>query len=316
VVSSRASLVAAAAAQTQVEVVIPAPAAPWTLYAKAIRLHQWLKNLLVFVPLAASHQLTSMAGLGQGALAFLAFSLCASAVYLLNDLLDLDSDRRHIRKRHRPFASGAIPVWQGTLLIPFLLMAALLVASTLPLLFTIVLALYFTLTLAYSLLLKRQVIVDVLLLAVLYTIRVIAGGAATAVLPSFWLLAFSMFLFLSLALVKRSAELLITLQQNKTSAAGRGYRVEDLPQLMSTGTSSGMVAVMVFALYINSPDIHALYSRPVWLWLIPPLLLYWVSRLWMKTQRGEVHDDPVVFALKDWQSLTVLSISGVCFMLA
>jgi 4-hydroxybenzoate polyprenyltransferase/phosphoserine phosphatase len=315
VVSESPSLADAARRVTEVERVI-APGRPrLNSYLKALRLHQWLKNLLVLVPMAAAHQLNA-ATLGQALLAFLSFSFCASAVYVLNDLLDLDADRRHLRKRNRPFASGVVPVWHGAVLVPVLLVVGLILALSLPLEFLGVLVFYFLLTLSYSMALKRQVIVDVLMLAGLYTLRVIAGGAATGIVPSFWLLAFSMFLFLSLALVKRYSELLVTLQQNKRDAAGRGYMVEDLPVLMSAGTSSGMVAVLVFALYINSPDVHRIYTEPHWLWLVPPLLLYWVTRLWMKARRGEIDDDPVVFALRDWQSLVVVALSGVLFLLA
>jgi 4-hydroxybenzoate polyprenyltransferase/phosphoserine phosphatase len=315
VVTSSAALAEGARRVSEVERVVATPRAGPGSYLRGLRVHQWLKNLLVFVPLLAAHQ-GSPATLGQALAAFVAFSLCASAVYILNDLLDLDSDRRHVRKRNRPFASGLVPVWHGALMVPALLAASTAVALFLPPQFGAVLLFYFALTLAYSVLLKRQVIVDVLMLAGLYTLRVIAGAAATAILPSFWLLAFAMFVFLSLALVKRYSELLVTLQQNQSMPAGRGYSVQDLPVLMSAGTSAGMVAVLVFALYVNSPDVHRIYTQPHYLWLVPPLLLYWVSRLWMKTHRGEIDDDPVVFALRDWQSLVVAALSGVLFLLA
>ena len=317
IVSFGPGLANAARRIATVERVIAKPRAGFAGYLRALRLHQWLKNLLVFVPLAAAHQLTTAKGLLSGLFAFAAFSLCASAVYLLNDLLDLESDRRHIRKRLRPFAAGLIPVSHGFVLMPLLLLLSLAIAVLcLPTQFLVVLLSYFAVTLAYSLRLKRQVIVDVLILAGLYTLRVIGGGAATQVVPSFWLLAFSMFIFLSLALVKRYSELLITLQQNNAAPAGRGYLVNDLPVLMSAGTSSSMVAVLVLALYINNPEIRTLYAEPLWLWLVPPLLLYWVSRLWMKTHRGEIDDDPVVFAVRDWQSLVVVALCGVLFVLA
>lgn len=316
VVSSDDRLIKAARSTTQVSRVIPSRSPGLRAYLKALRLHQWLKNVLVFVPLVAAHRLTSSDGWVQALLGFLAFGLCASAVYVLNDLVDLEADRRHVRKRHRPFASGLIPVWHGAFLIPALLGASFATAWWLPIEFVGVLAGYFLCTLAYSLALKRQVVVDVLMLAGLYTLRVVAGGAATDIVPSFWLLAFSMFIFLSLALVKRYSELLVTLQQDRDRPPGRGYTVTDLPVLMSVGTSAGMVAVLVFALYINNPDIPAIYDNPLWLWLVPPLLLYWVSRLWMKTHRGEVDDDPLVFALRDWQSLTVVGLSAILFSVA
>lgn len=316
VVSNSAALADAARQVSSVERVIDVPRPRPADYLRAWRLHQWLKNLLVFVPVVAAHQDFEAGPFIQAALAFLAFGLCASSVYALNDLLDLASDRRHVRKCRRPFASGLIPVSHGAVSIPLLLAAGIAVASLLPGAFLLMLLVYFALTLAYSLLLKRQVVVDVLMLAGLYTLRVVAGGAATGIVPSFWLLAFSMFIFLSLALVKRYSELLVTLSQSKRSVSGRGYRVDDLPVLMSAGTSSGMVAVLVFALYINTPEVHRNYTDSRWLWLVPPLLLYWVSRLWMKAHRGEVDDDPVVFAIKDWQSLMVLGLSALLFVLA
>jgi 4-hydroxybenzoate polyprenyltransferase/phosphoserine phosphatase len=316
VVTSSAGLTQAAREVAEVEQVIEDPRGGLRAYLRALRLHQWLKNLLVFVPLVAAHQIMSGPGLLQAMLAFLAFGLVASSVYVLNDLCDLASDRRHIRKRRRPFASGLIPVSHGVALIPALLLAGAVVSAWLPPMFQGVLAGYFLVTLAYSLFLKRRVIVDVLMLAGLYTLRVIAGGAATAIVPSFWLLAFSMFIFLSLAMVKRYSELLVTLQQHQEKAAGRGYSVQDLPVLMSIGSGSGLLAVLVFALYINNPSSGVHYEQPLWLWLVPPILLYWVSRLWMKTHRGEIDDDPVVFTLKDWQSLLAAAIFALLFGLA
>lgn len=286
------------------------------VYIKALRVHQWLKNLLILVPLLAAHQLTSVQGLLQAGYAFIAFSLCASAVYVLNDLLDLESDRQHIRKRKRPFAACTIPLSQGMLMVPVLLAIAFAVAYLLPIQFVIVLFAYFMMTLAYSFRLKRQVIVDVMMLAGLYTMRIIAGAAATAITPSFWLLAFSMFIFLSLAMVKRYSELLITLQSNKKEPAGRGYSVEDLPVLMAIGVSAGLGSVLILALYINSPETNQMYPNTMWLWLIPPIILYWTSRMWMKAHRGQVDDDPVVFAARDWQSLTVIALSACIFAAA
>ena len=296
--------------------VVDVPRAPLAAYLKALRIHQWLKNLLVFAPVVAAHRLFSLPDITSALLAFASFGLCASAVYVINDLLDLEADRRHVRKRMRPFASGAIPLLHGVALLPVLLGSSALLASYLPAAFGAVLLAYFGSTLAYSIRLKRQVVVDVLMLAGLYTVRVIAGGAAVAIVPSFWLLALSMFMFLSLALVKRYSELRLTLQQDAKVAAGRGYTVNDLPVLLSLGVSSAMVAVLVFALYIHDPETGGNYPAPFWLWAVPPLLLYWVSRMWMKVHRGEVDDDPVVFAARDWQSLVAVGLAAACFMLA
>ena len=316
VVSNNTGLINAASKTAENSHVISPKSANFLVYLRALRIHQWLKNLLVIVPLLAAHQANALQGLLQVAYAFVAFSLCASAVYVLNDLLDLESDRQHVRKRKRPFAACCIPLWQGMLMVPVLLAAAFAIAAMLPKQFVLVLAAYFVMTLAYSIRLKKQVIVDVMLLAGLYTMRIIAGAAATQITPSFWLLAFSMFIFLSLAMVKRYSELLITLQINKQEAAGRGYAVSDLPVLMSIGVSSGIGSVLVLALYLNNPETNKMYPNTMWLWLMPPLLLYWVARMWMKTQRGQVDDDPVVFAARDWQSLVVLLLSACIFMAA
>lgn len=316
VVSSNKSLIDNANRSSNVIQVINKSKASILVYIKALRVHQWLKNLLIAVPLLAAHQLNSNLGLLHVLYAFLAFSMCASSVYVLNDLLDLDSDRQHIRKRKRPFAACTIPLWQGMVMVPMLLIISIAISLLLPNQFFFVLCTYFALTLAYSIRLKKQVIVDVMLLAGLYTMRIIAGAAATQITPSFWLLAFSMFLFLSLALIKRYSEMFITLKSNKQEAAGRGYSVDDLSVLMSIGVSSGMLSVLVFALYLNNPEINKMYPNTMWLWLIPPLLLYWISRIWMKAHRGQVDDDPVVFAAKDWQSLVVLAISACIFAAA
>ncbi len=317
IVSSNKSLIHhTSKKQANIIQIINTPKPNFLVYLKALRVHQWLKNLLIAAPLLAAHQANTVQGLLHVAYAFFAFSMCASAVYVLNDLLDLDSDRQHVRKRKRPFAACTIPLWQGMLMVPVLLSIAFAVSLLLPSEFFFVLAAYFILTLAYSIRLKKQVIVDVMLLAGLYTMRIIAGAAATQIKPSFWLLAFSMFLFLSLALIKRYSELFITLKSNEQEAAGRGYSVDDLSVLMSIGVSSGLLSVLVFALYLNNPEINKMYPNTMWLWLIPPLLLYWISRLWMKAHRGQVDDDPVVFAARDWQSLIVLIISACIFAAA
>jgi len=271
----------------------------WLQYIRAMRPHQWLKNLLLFLPLLAAHQLADVDLLKQAVWAFLAFSLCASSVYLLNDLLDLPSDRLHPRKRSRPFASGQASVTVGLVWVPILLLAAIAIALTLPRLFLLILLGYYATTLVYSFWAKRLVIVDVMCLAGLYTTRVLAGAAAVTVIPSFWLLAFSMFIFLSLALVKRYSELIALNSAGETGISGRDYQTTDLPILAALGAASGYMAVLVLALYVNSPDIIKNYHIPQAIWLLCPILLFWISRIWLKTQRGQVHDDPVVFAVKD-----------------
>jgi 4-hydroxybenzoate polyprenyltransferase len=295
------------------EHVLAEPKADLLAYLRMIRVHQWLKNGLIWVPLLAAHRLTSLTSIGTAMVAFMAFSFCASFVYVLNDLLDLESDRVHIRKRNRPIAAGRITVNQALLVGLLLLAAAVALALQISALFTLTLGIYFVMTLAYSLRLKRQIVVDVMLLAGLYTIRVIAGAAASLVIPSFWLLALSMFLFLSLAVVKRYSEMLVTLAQEKQYAAGRGYSIADLPVLLSLGVSAGIAAIVVLALFINDSSTVKLYPSIIWLWPVPPLMLYWISRVWMKAHRGEMHDDPVVFAMRDWQSLLTLLLVGLCF---
>ena len=281
-------------------------------YIKALRLHQWVKNLLIFVPLALSHQINDLTLLAQGIQAFVAFGLCASSVYLLNDLMDLPADRRHPTKRDRPLAAGVLPIKHGTLLIPALLLISFTIALGLPVEFLAVLALYFLVTLGYSVSFKKAALVDVLVLAALYTLRLIAGTAAASVDYSFWLLAFAMFLFLSLALVKRYSELMAQPKDNSQFLHGRGYGVGDLEILSQFGTSSGYMAVLVLAFYINSSEIRILYSYPEAIWMLCPILLYWISRVWLLARRGEMDEDPVVFAIQDqrsrWLALITLAI--------
>ena len=282
---------------------------------KVIRPHQWLKNLLIFVPLMASHKFSSHAFF-QAAEAFCSFCLCASTVYVINDLVDINSDRIHPRKRYRPFASGALKPSFGWMFAPALLAASFALAVSVSTLFLVVLTLYFATTCLYSFRLKQQVIVDVLLLAILYTFRVLAGAGATMIVPSFWLLAFCMFLFLCLALVKRYSEMIVVQQQNRSQVAGRGYFTSDSPVILSLGAASAYNAVLVMALYINSPDLEGMYQNRVALWLVLPPFLYWVSRIWLKAHRGEVHDDPLLFAATDKQSWVIGAAIGAAFYLA
>ncbi|MGB7213488.1 MAG: UbiA family prenyltransferase [Gammaproteobacteria bacterium] len=269
----------------------------------AMRPHQWLKNLLVFVPLLAGHRWTSPVLLAA-TVSFCAFCLVASASYLLNDLLDLPADRSHPSKRHRPLASGALPLATAAWLMPALAVVGFGIALPIGGAFVVCLAAYFAVTVAYSLDLKRRPVVDVMTLAVLYTLRVIAGGVATGIELSFWLLAFSMFLFLSLALVKRTTEVQLA-SVTGHDLSRRGYATSDAEPLRSMGIASGYLAVLVIALYINSDDVTKLYGHPEALWLLCPGALYWINRVWLKTSRGEMHDDPLVFTVKDRPSLIV-----------
>ena len=276
-------------------------------YFKALRPHQWLKNLLIFVPILAGHELTVETA-AQSILAFIAFSLVASSVYVLNDLLDLSADRAHPRKRYRPIASGDIPIAHGTWLVPLLLCAGLLLSLPLGGGFILVVLAYYATTTAYSLYLKRQSVIDICVLAGLYTIRVFAGGVATGIPLSVWLLAFCIFLFFALAAIKRQAELIDCMASGEATARGRGYHVDDSPIVANMAASAGYVSVLVMALYINSPAVLTLYTQPYALWGICLVLLYWVSRIMIVTHRGQMHDDPVIYAVKD-------RVSAICLLL-
>ena len=248
-------------------------------------------------------------------MAFLAFSLCASGAYVINDLLDLPHDRSHSSKQRRPFASGSLSLNMGPLLIALAFGGAITLAGYLPLQFSMVLVTYFIATVLYSFFVKKYVVADVLFLAGLYSIRVFAGGTATGIQISPWLLAFSMFLFLSLAIVKRLSELTLLLRLEKREVAGRGYLSDDLPMLQSMAAASGYLSVLVLALYVNSFDVRVLYHSPELLWLLCPVLLFWISRVMILSQRGMMNDDPVVFALTDRVSL-LTGLVGCCIILA
>lgn len=268
---------------------------------KSLRIHQWVKNILIFIPLLASHRIFELSLILNGMIAFIAFGLCASSVYLLNDLFDLPDDRQHPTKRHRPLAAGSFPIVHALIFMVLLVIAAFTIALfLLPTSFFIVLSVYYLLTLGYSLGLKRVVMLDVVTLAMLYTIRVIAGAAAMGLVVTFWILAFCMFIFLSLAFVKRYTELNDARINGKTGqTSSRGYMSSDFELLASLGGSSGYISALVLALYINDVNASALYQSPKWLWAACPLLLFWLSRIWLLAHRGQMHDDPIVFALRD-----------------
>jgi 4-hydroxybenzoate polyprenyltransferase len=319
--SARRAIVVGSSAQVKrarevanVEHVFPKVTGNRFVWLKALRLHQWAKNLLIFLPALLAHSLLRPEIALEAAIAFVSFSLCASSIYLINDLLDLPADRHHPRKRRRPFAAGFLSARSGLLVSFGLLAVAIGLTLFVGYRFALVLAGYYALTWAYSLRLKRAAIVDVMTLAGLYTVRIIAGAAATATPLSFWLLAFSIFIFLSLGIVKRYTEVLEMADRGKI--AGRGYSAKDLPLLLNLGVAAGYCTVIVVALYINSRDSALLYHHSKPLWLICPLLLYWLSRIWLLTTRGEMHDDPVVFALRDRLSLYVLALLGLIVLIS
>jgi 4-hydroxybenzoate polyprenyltransferase len=282
-----------------------APLRKFDALVRALRPHQWAKNLLLLVPLLASHRIGEMSSTLDTLLAFVAFCLCASSAYVLNDLLDLEADRSHPRKRTRPLASGDLPLIAGVVLGPALLLSATGLALLLSPMFQATLALYYVGTIMYSVVLKQRVMVDVIALAGLYTVRILAGGYAIAAPVSFWLLGFSMFIFLSLALVKRYTEFFFNDLIAGKQLERRGYALEDKQVVLGLGSASGMVAILVLALYINSDSVSALYRHPARLWLICPILLYWIGRVWIIAGRGKMHDDPVVFATRDRMSYIV-----------
>ena len=285
-------------------------------YLKAMRLHQWLKNLLIFIPLLVSHKFSEPLVSFQTVMAFFAFSLCASSVYLLNDLFDLPDDRLHPTKKKRPIAHGDIPMKHVLFLIPGLLFGAACLAIMLPPYLGLTLLAYYGLTLLYSLYLKSFALLDVQVLASFYTLRLIAGAAVVQVAPSFWLLGFSMSLFLSLALAKRYTGLLVRKRARQKPASRRGYSISDMPLVQSLGVASGYISVLILALYINSSEIGVFYKDPMWLWLLCPAVLYWIGRVWMYAHRGKLHDDPMVFAITDRVSLFIGAIMTVITLLA
>lgn len=274
----------------------------WT----ALRPRHWLKNLLVFVPMLAGHAVNSATAL-QSLVAFAAFCLCASSAYLLNDAIDAADDRHHPVKRHRPIASGALPVRLAMGVSLLLALAALAMCAVFGWLLLAAVAVYFVATVTYSVYLKRLLMVDTVMLALLHTLRVLGGCAATHIEPSFWLLAFSFFLFFSLALLKRHSELFNLRRAGKEKTSGRGYTTADSSPIGIMGINSAFVSVIIFMLYFNSENVLKLYKHPAWLFGIVPLAMFWLGRLWMLSFRGQVNEDPLLYVSKDPVSLTIIA---------
>lgn len=271
----------------------------------ALRPHQWFKNVLVFLPMIAGHRIEAEPALGA-ALAFVAFCLVSSGVYVLNDLMDLAHDRQHPRKRYRTLASGALPVTWGLAMVPALFALGGLLALAVNSVFLLVLTVYVLATTAYSLGLKRVIILDICALGVFYTLRIAGGAAASGVTLSVWLAAFSLFFFFALAAVKRQAELVDGIARGRLNASGRGYQASDVGPVAGMALAAGFGSVLLMALYLNSPAVLGLYGAPEWLWGICLVLLYWIGRVVMIAHRGQMHDDPVVFALRDRPSALCL----------
>jgi 4-hydroxybenzoate polyprenyltransferase len=265
---------------------------------RSLRFYRWVKNLLLFVPAITSHTIFDASVFGNAALAFLSFGFAASAGYILNDLLDLEEDRRHIIKKHRPLASGRMFIGSGIVLAVACLSASAVIGRLLPGIFLLALANYVLLTSMYSLFLKRLLVIDVLVLALLYTLRVIAGHLATDIPFSLWLLSFAFFFFLSLAFSKRAADLIQHRQDNQKAMPGRGYRTADLEAVCIAGMCSGFLSSLVLALYINSNSVQLLYRHPAFLWGLQPILLYYITRLWVICRRGELTEDPILYTVR------------------
>lgn len=300
------------ARQHDAEVLPLARTSPLAIF-KSIRVHQWLKNVLIAVPLVLNHEY-AMTGLVLAAIAaFFSFSFLASAVYIINDIADLANDRQHPRKRLRPLASGAVSIPVVSAVAVVLVLASVGLASLLPPLFWAVLLLYAVITTAYTFVLKRKLLVDVFTLAGLYTVRIIAGAAATGIELSFWLLAFSIFFFLSLALVKRYVELDELAEADGTLLKGRSYMGSDKDMIGQAGVASAFSAAMVLALYVDSKEVASMYPQSSLLWPLCPLILYMLLRIWILARRSQMHEDPVVFIMRDWRS-QITTVAGACLV--
>ncbi|KKB78261.1 UbiA prenyltransferase [Devosia soli] len=284
-------------------------------YIKMLRVHQWLKNLLVFAPAVLAHQITNPMVLLPSLIAFIAFCAAASSIYIVNDILDLPLDRQHATKRNRPFANGTLSIPFGLAVSGGLMAIAVACCFFLPPVFALVIGLYIASTTAYSLAVKRMLLIDVLCLAGLYSLRIIGGKAAADLPLSFWLIAFSMFFFLSLALVKRYVELQTSKTSERDRIAGRGYRPEDISIVGTAGIASAFTATLVLSLYIQSQEIIGYYSSPWLIWPLVPIVLYIIIRIWILAYRRELHDDPVVFIATDWRS-QMFVMFGVALMVA
>lgn len=282
----------------------------------ALRPKQWIKNLLIFVPIVAAHEWRSTEKLANALLAFVGFSLCASAAYVLNDYRDVETDRTHPTKRFRPFASRRLPAHWAPGLCVLLLLAGAAASARLPWQFQTTLLFYVVATVAYSFSLKRIAMLDVIVLAGLYTSRIIAGGAATQIVVSEWLMALSLFFFTSLAFGKRYCELLEIAEFDPAVERGRGYLPGDVALLGVLGPTSGYLSILVFALYVNADAVRSLYPQPQYLWLVCPVLMYWISRYWLLAKRRMISEDPILYAIGDRVSLTAGALVLVCVLLA
>jgi 4-hydroxybenzoate polyprenyltransferase/phosphoserine phosphatase len=302
--------------QGNVTMVFPETSSTVSTVARALRVHQWVKNILVFAPLVAAHQFLNVDLILLTTGACLAMCSCASGIYIINDLADIDSDRRHPFKRRRPFANGELPIATGLIMAPLLVGGGIALSLLLPWNATLILLSYVGLSTAYTYWLKEKLLADVITLAALYTIRIIMGGVAGGLLVSPWFLSFSLFLFISLAFIKRVTEMIQLSTREQKNAAGRGYYVSDTTTLAMLGIASGFLSCLVLSLYINGDSVRRLYAYPEWLWLLVPLLLYWIGRLWITTMRGQMTDDPIVYLFKDRRTYATIVFGGLILLLA
>ncbi len=316
VVNASAKVLHQARATTTITKVFPDKPITFDVLRRTMRIHQWVKNILIFIPLITAHKLFLGSNLLNALAAFVAFSCAASSIYIFNDLVDIEADRQHDRKKYRPFAAGALPIPTGLWLGMMLIVISIGVSWWLPPSFLAVLGLYAIINLAYSLYVKQMVVIDVVVLASVYTLRIFAGSAATGVAISTWLWVFSAFLFLSLALLKRYAELSNLHQAGKVVALGRGYASTQRNIVFGFGIGSGYLSLLVLALYIHSDAVRLLYHYPSRLWFILPLLFAWISRIWWLVRQGKVHEDPIVFAVTDSVSYGVGIIAAIILMVA
>jgi 4-hydroxybenzoate polyprenyltransferase/phosphoserine phosphatase len=316
IVSSDHSLLHAAERVIPLEKRFEKPGLRLKVLVKALRVHQWSKNFLIFLPMLLSGHYLNLWQWMHCVLAFFSYSFIASSVYILNDLLDIEADRRHPDNRKRPFAAGTMSIGKGVLLAPLLLASGLSIGAWLSAVYFWVVTGYFVMTCLYSLRLKQVVMADIIVLSILYTWRVLAGGVATSIVISEWFLTFALFFFLSLALLKRCSELILMEQNNQKKNVRRGYLVADLPLLVSVGVANGYLSVLVLALYINDPKVASHMRYPQALWILCPMLLYWISRMWLKAYRGAMPTDPLVFALRDKTSYVIAFLTGVLWLSA
>ncbi|MDT3740591.1 MAG: UbiA family prenyltransferase [Candidatus Kapabacteria bacterium] len=305
IVSTDKSLIAAVNKTTKTGRIFQHKVNKLKVIIKQIRVHQWIKNLLIFLPPLLAHKII-IGDYISAIWAFFAFSFIASGIYVINDLADIESDRNHSGKKNRPAASGQISILACIKLIPLLLIAGFVISLlTLDMEFTLILLAYMIITIMYSFKLKKIYLLDMITLSMLYSIRLISGGIASDTILSPWLFSFSLFIFLSMGAMKRYTELLVLSVDNKTKTRGRDYYVEDIPLITTIGISAGIVSTLIFTLYIDNPDVMVLYNTPFYLYFITPVVLYWILRMWFITHRGLMNDDPIVFALKDKVSYIV-----------